>query len=104
VVDPYIYPGFSLHDELALLVHDAGLTPAQAIRAATRDAAAFVGAADSLGTIERGKVADLLILDADPLARIEETRRISTVILRGKAIDPRRLLDAARGAGTGRAR
>src|SRR5207302_6763756 len=53
--NPYVYPGFSLHDELGLLVH-AGLTPAEALRTATINAARFLGVTDSLGSVATGKV------------------------------------------------
>jgi imidazolonepropionase-like amidohydrolase len=61
--NPYVFPGFSLHEELALLVQ-AGFTPMQALQSATRDAAQYLGRLDSLGTIEKGKMADLVLLDA----------------------------------------
>jgi hypothetical protein len=82
---PYLYYGFSLHDELGLLV-DAGFTPLQALRAATRDAAEFLGLEDT-GTIESGKRADLVLLDANPLADIHNTQKIDAVILGGKLLD-----------------
>ena len=80
--DPFLYPGASLHDELAELVA-SGLTPMEALQAATRNAAAFFGTVDSAGTIERGKVADLILLEADPLADIRNTRRIAAVVVHG---------------------
>ncbi len=80
-----LYPGFSLHDELALLV-DAGLTPMQALQTATRNPARMLGR-DDLGTIEAGKLADLVLLDADPLADIRHTRRIRAVVFRGRLLD-----------------
>ncbi|MEU4517596.1 amidohydrolase family protein [Amycolatopsis sp. NPDC024027] len=84
--NPYVYPGFSLHDELDFLV-EAGLGPRQALQAVTRDAAAFLGRADSAGTITPGKVADLVLLDADPLADIRAVRRIDTVVTAGRVLD-----------------
>jgi len=75
----------TIHDELAALV-DAGLTPMEALETATRKPAEFLGKLDSLGTIERGKSADLLLLDANPLDDIHNTRRISTVFLQGRII------------------
>ncbi len=84
--NPYVYPGFSLHEELALLV-EAGLTPAEALRAATLSPARFLGVADSLGTVATGKVADLVLLDGNPLEDIGQTRRIKAVIQRGKVFD-----------------
>ncbi len=83
---PFVYPGFSLHDELALLVQ-AGLTPLAALRAATYNPAEYLGALDSLGTVSSGKIADLVLLDADPLADIGNTRRISAVIANGRLFD-----------------
>ncbi|MEJ3748438.1 amidohydrolase family protein [Actinomycetes bacterium KLBMP 9797] len=82
----YLMPGFSLHDELRLLVQ-AGLTPAQALRAATLEPARSLGRRDH-GTVERGKVADLVLLDADPLRDITNTTRINSVFVRGHLIDP----------------
>jgi imidazolonepropionase-like amidohydrolase len=76
-------PGFTLHEELQLLI-EAGLTPLQALQAATMNCAAVTGRANDLGTIEAGKLADLVLLDADPLADIRNTRKIHAVIARGK--------------------
>jgi imidazolonepropionase-like amidohydrolase len=89
---PYVYPGFSIHDELALLV-EAGLPPMAALQAATINAARFIGQADRRGTIEVGKVADLVLLDRDPLADIHNTTSIHAVVLGGKLM-PRASLDA----------
>ena len=80
-----IEPGASLHDELGLLV-DAGFTPAEALRAATLNPARFLGLTDSLGTIEPGKLADLVLLERDPLADIHLTRSIAAVIQGGKVV------------------
>jgi len=88
---PYLHYGFSLHDELALLV-EAGFTPMQALEAATREAAEFLGLAD-LGTIETGKQARLVLLSANPLTDIHNTQRIEAVIAGGHLYD-RRELDA----------
>lgn len=79
----YLYPGFSLHDELILLVQ-AGLTPMEALQAATRNPAKFLGKLDSLGTIEKGKIADLVLLDANPLEDISNTQRINAVVVNGR--------------------
>jgi imidazolonepropionase-like amidohydrolase len=78
---PMIIPGLSQHRELELLVA-AGLTPRDALSAATRSAAALL-AADSLGRIAPGKVADILVLTANPLDNISNTQTIERVILRG---------------------
>ncbi|MEO8448317.1 MAG: amidohydrolase family protein [Gemmatimonadota bacterium] len=82
-----LYPGVSLHEELAQLVDSLGLTPLEAIRSATVEPARFFGMADSLGTIEPGKLADLVILDADPLADIRNTRRIAAVVIGGRVLE-----------------
>ena len=81
----YIYPGFSLHDELALLVK-AGLSPMEALQAATRNPAKFLGVLDRLGTVEKGKLADLVLLDANPLEEISNTQRIYAVVLNGRLL------------------
>ncbi len=77
--------GLNLHEELSLLVK-AGLTPMEALQSATRNPANFLGRLDSLGTVEKGKIADLVLLDANPLADIRNTRKIHTVIFGGKMI------------------
>src|SRR5205085_10375306 len=76
ILNSYVFPGFSLHDELVLLVQ-AGLTPLEALRAATINPAEFLSLSDSLGTVERGKTADLVLLEANPLENISNTQRIS---------------------------
>ncbi|HEU5471294.1 MAG TPA: amidohydrolase family protein [Actinophytocola sp.] len=82
---PYQFAGWSLHDELALLVR-AGLSPMQAILAATREAARTVDRLHVSGTVSPGKFADLLVLDADPLADIRNTQRIHAVVANGRLI------------------
>jgi imidazolonepropionase-like amidohydrolase len=84
--NPYVYPGFSLHDELALLVK-AGLTPMEALQAATRNAAKYTGQLDKLGTVEKGKIADLVLLDRNPLDEISNTTKINAVVVGGRLID-----------------
>jgi imidazolonepropionase-like amidohydrolase len=66
---------------------DAGLTPAEALQAATRSAAEFLGKGKNSGAIAEGKYADLVLLDANPLEEIRNTRRIRAVIVRGKLLD-----------------
>jgi amidohydrolase family protein len=78
------YPGFGLHDELALLV-SAGLSPMAALQAATREPARFLGAPDR-GTVHVGQVADLVVLDANPLADIRNTQRIHSVLANGRYV------------------
>lgn len=80
---PYPEGGDALHGELELLV-EAGLTPLQALQAASRDAAREMGVLKDVGTVETGKTADLVLLEADPLKKISNTRKIDTVILRGR--------------------
>jgi imidazolonepropionase-like amidohydrolase len=99
--NPFVYPGFSLHDELGLLVH-SGLTPAEALRTATINPARFLGVTDSLGTVASGKVADLVLLDANPLTDIANTKRIRAVIQGGRLLN-RGALDAMLAAARARA-
>src|SRR5262245_35144304 len=79
-------PGLSLHHEMELLV-DAGLSPMQAIQAATTNGAAIIGLDSKLGTIEKGKIAYLVLLDANPLENIANTKKILRVIKDGRIID-----------------
>lgn len=78
-----VAPGAGLHDELALLV-EAGLTPMEALQSATRNPARYFGKLADMGTIELGKLADLVLLDANPLEDIRNTRKIRLVVLRGR--------------------
>jgi imidazolonepropionase-like amidohydrolase len=83
---PNVFPGPSLHEDLSFLV-EAGLTPMQALQSATKNPAEFLCKLQTQGTIEKGKMADLLLLDANPLADIHNTQKIRAVILRGKLLD-----------------
>ncbi len=96
--DPYTIPGATLHDELEQLVA-AGLSPHQALAAATIAPARFLEYDDSMGTIEPSKVADLVLLDANPLIDIRNTRKIAAVFSRGKYYSRRRLDEILASAG-----
>ncbi len=102
LANPHLYPGFSLHDELGLLV-SVGFTPLEALQAATIDPARFLGATDSLGTVAPGKLADLVLLGANPLTDIANVRKIEVVIADGRVYDgearTRLFTDAERRAG-----
>ena len=91
--EPFVPPGFSMHQELELLV-ESGLSPAEALRCATLHNARALGQADRLGTIEPGKLADLVLLDANPLESIANTRTISKVFRGGLVLEPGTLLKA----------
>lgn len=80
---PYSVPGFGLHQELALLVK-AGLTPMEALQAATINPAKFLGESDVLGTVEQGKIANLVLLEANPLEDISNIERIDAVVVNGR--------------------
>ncbi len=90
--DLYAIPGAALHAELDLLVR-SGLSPTQALRAATLNPARCLGRADELGSIEVGKLADLVLLDADPLVDIRNASHIVAVVAGGRLLD-RAALDA----------
>src|SRR5215472_1577184 len=82
----YIMPGFSLHDELANFV-EAGFTPMESLQTATSNPAKFLGMEASFGSIEPGKIADLVLLGANPLEDIGNTKKITAVIARGRVFD-----------------
>ncbi|MEO6903575.1 MAG: amidohydrolase family protein [Bacteroidia bacterium] len=82
--------GFSLHDELELLV-EAGLTPEEALNSATILPARWLGIDTQLGTIETGKLADLILLDDNPLTDIKNARKIAGVFVNGKWLDRKEL-------------
>ena len=88
----YIMPGFSLHDELANFV-EAGFTPMESLQTATSNPAKFLGRESSFGSVAPGKVADLVLLTANPLENIHNTQKISAVIASGRFFD-RAALDA----------
>jgi imidazolonepropionase-like amidohydrolase len=90
--EPFVTPGFSLHQELEMLVA-SGLSPIEAIQAATMNNATILGRQQDLGSIEVGKLADLVILAADPTTDIRNTRKIETVLRGGIVCQPAVLMD-----------
>jgi imidazolonepropionase-like amidohydrolase len=99
-LDRYVFPGFALHRELELLTEE-GLTPREALRAATSDAAKFLGHEGEFGAVANGAHADLVLLDENPLENISNTARIFAVIREGVYLDRTaldRLLSQARAA------
>jgi imidazolonepropionase-like amidohydrolase len=78
-------PGFCLHDELQILT-EAGLSPLQAIQTATINPARLLGREETQGVVAPGKRADLVLLEADPVADIANTRRIAAVVVRGRLL------------------
>jgi hypothetical protein len=85
--NPFVVPGYSLHEELANLV-SAGLTPFEALRAGTSDAAKFLGSSTEFGTVEEGKRADLLLVEGNPLLDVGCASRIEGTVVRGRWIPP----------------
>ncbi len=86
VLNPFCFPGFSLHDELAILV-EAGLSPMEALQTATLNPARFLGIEKAIGTVAQGKIADLVLLDANPLDDIRNTTKINAVVVNGRLLD-----------------
>jgi len=82
--------GSSLHEELVEFVK-AGVTPMEALQIATKNAAEYYGKLEVSGTVEKGKTADLVVLDASPLESIENTRKISAVVVNGRLLDRKEL-------------
>ena len=89
--NPYVFPGFSLHDELSLMVK-GGMPVLDALRSATINPAIFMNKKADFGTVEIGKIASLILLNKNPLENIENTKTIETVIVRGKVYN-RKALD-----------
>jgi len=79
----YTIPGFNVHDELAMFV-EGGLTPMEALQTATRDSAKYLNVSSSLGTVAKGKLADLVLLEANPLEDIHNTAKIGAVVVNGR--------------------
>ena len=86
----YVFPGFSLHEELQRFVA-AGFTPLEALQTATLNPARFFGMEDQLGTVEKGKLADLVLLNANPLEDIANTQKIAAVIVNGRYLSSKEL-------------
>ena len=84
--NPSILPGFSLHEELQLLV-SAGFTPMEALQAATQNPARYLNRESELGAIEVGKLADMVLLNANPLDDISNTQSIWAVVQDGRYLD-----------------
>lgn len=89
----FLTPGFSLHRELEVLVEHGKMTPSEALKSATVNPAQYFNLQDELGTIEEGKIADLLLLDKNPLDNIKHTTSISAVIKDGYLHDTQALQD-----------
>jgi imidazolonepropionase-like amidohydrolase len=83
----FIYPGFTLHDELDLLVHRLGFSPMETLRIATHNPAMFFALEKEMGCLEAGQIADLVLLDANPLSDIRNTRTIRGVMTDGRWLD-----------------
>jgi imidazolonepropionase-like amidohydrolase len=92
----YVLPGFSLHEELEIFV-SAGLTPLEALQTATLNPARFLGREQDLGTVEKGKLADLVLLSADPLLDIHNTSKIEGVFANGQYLSKAALAQLMRG-------
>jgi imidazolonepropionase-like amidohydrolase len=91
----YVAPGYGLHRELQLLA-DCGLTPREVLQAATRDAAEALHRQADLGTVEVGKLADLVLINGNPLKDLQVSRNVRWVVLNGRLYDPKRLVQEAR--------
>ena len=89
---PFVIPGSDLHEELAALV-EAGFTPLEALQSVTIDAAKMLDRGDEFGQVANGKDADFVLLEANPLEDIHNTRKIRAVVVQGKYLD-RAALDA----------
>jgi imidazolonepropionase-like amidohydrolase len=83
---PFVLPGFGLHEELKYLVA-ADLSPLEALRTATINPATYLGKQSKLGSVEKGKLADLVILNSDPTGNIQNLQLIDAVITNGKLYD-----------------
>jgi len=86
LTNPFVVPGHSMHEELRLLVEGCGFSPMDAIVAATSRAADLLGQGDELGSVEKRKLADLVVLEGDPLSDISNTKRIAAVYKGGRVV------------------
>ena len=91
LLNPWMTPGVTLHREMELLV-SSGIPPLEVLSIATRNGAIALGVENETGTVEAGKRADLVVLNADPTISISNTRDIEYVFLAGKLYDPEVLL------------
>jgi len=87
----FLTPGLSLHEELSILVEEVGLSTLEALKTATINPAIYFNMEQELGSIQENMWADLLILDADPLENINNTKQINSVIKQGKLYDKKAL-------------
>ena len=92
--EPQVPPGTSMHHEMELLV-ESGMSPAEVLTSATLTNAGVLGEAQRLGSIEEGKSGDMVLVDANPLDDIRNSRRISRVIMRGVPLVPAEILASA---------
>ena len=90
--EPQVPPGYSLHKEMELLV-ESGMSPEEVLRAATLVNAEVLGQSENLGRVAVGMLADLVVLDANPLDDIRNTRRVRRVIRSGRLLEPGRILE-----------
>lgn len=84
VANYFVYPGFSLHEELEIFVNEAGFSPLEALQTATINPAEFLNLDNQLGTVEEGKLSNLVILNKNPLENISNIKTIDAVVLLGK--------------------
>jgi imidazolonepropionase-like amidohydrolase len=91
-----VIPGYSNQRQLELLVEE-GFTPLEAIEIGTLNGAKYLGRDERVGTIARGKQADLIVIDGNPALNIADVRRVETVFKQGVGFDPAKLVDSVRG-------